>query len=376
MAWKIGVFFAYMFGFVIALPGLVLFLVQRQIGPLQWPPPPAYMVDAGWYMDKHDNFTNPRRLLGADRDVVRLTGLLSWAEDAVAAVNTDGTLAAAARFAEARGTEAGIATLLQQYGITRREPGPQGDRLTGAMSGVLRHDANRLQVVLGMDAAAVERRLAAVAPFAMVANPAARKLPSKGQLVACFVGVLGWALLQFFIFGRVASWVGMTEPAPDTPPVAAAVLEERLMALNRLDVPFTIRRGDRPNELIADWRYADAKWVDLMRVNGITRVHRLTLRLDEGPHNVRAMDSAAATDWSAGRGGADLRFKAEVGITFFAYERGGVLGLQIKDGRLTLDPVYAWRFNLQDLKGPVVEVITASGWSYKPVITFFRPIGG
>ncbi|MGE3936183.1 MAG: hypothetical protein AB7F67_23170, partial [Rhodospirillaceae bacterium] len=83
-------------------------------------------------------------------------------------------------------------------------------------------------------------------------------------------------------------------------------------------------------------------------------------------------------DWSAG-GGPDLgrlSWKTHYGITFFHYAHERVFGLQIVNGRPTLNPTYAYTFNLQEMKQPVIEVITNAGWTYKPVITFFRPIGG
>ena len=378
MTWKIGVFFiVYCFGFMLGLPALVLYFVQREIGPLQYPPPPAFSFDPTWTISG-GTFVDAARLLGAEGQVADLRQILTQADAAAASVNGDGTLAAAARFRDAGRTENGIATLLAQYGVTKRERLPAGERLTAreGMTGLLLRDPTRMLVVLGFQPGAAERRLARMPGLNLVPNPAARKVPTKNQLLMVGAGVFGWALLQFFIFGRVASWVATTPAAPGVEPVSAVVLQQRLMALNNRDMPFSVSRGTRPNEILVDWRYADAKWFDLMRVAGMRRTFRLTLRLDEGSHGARAMDSSAALDWSAGAGGDNLSFKRSYGITFVAYERGGVLGFQFKNGMPTLDPVYTWRFNLNELRGPVAEVITGSGWNYKPVITFFRPIGG
>src|SRR3546814_3414622 len=89
-------------------------------------------------------------------------------------------------------------------------------------------------------------------------------------------------------------------------PVAKEVLMQRLLALNEQDVPYSISRGNHDSELLIDWRYADAKWVDLMRVHGMNGTYRLVLRLDEGTHNVRAQDRYASFDWSAGRGPSQI----------------------------------------------------------------------
>ena len=62
--------------------------------------------------------------------------------------------------------------------------------------------------------------------------------------------------------------------------MAAETLMQRLLGINDQDVPYTISRGTRANEIVVDWRYADAKWLDLMRVHGMKKGYRLVLRFD------------------------------------------------------------------------------------------------
>lgn len=381
--WAVGrrvlVFFVvYLFGFMLGLPALVLFFVQREVGAMQWPPPPPVITFDGAWAARNGVFADPVGLLAADRQAVDLRQVLPSADAAAAAVNADGTLAAAARFPTRAAADHGTAVLLAQYGVNRREPAPVGERIVAreSMTGLLLRDDLRLLIVLGFQPGSAEARLARMPGLRGGVIVRQQKHATKDQLIVIGAGMFGWALLQFFLFGRVASWAATTEPEPGVAPVSAAVLRQRLLDLNHRDVPFTVAPGKRPNELVIDWRYADAKWFDLMRVAGLRRVFRLRIRLDEGPRAARAMDQWSAIDWSAGAGGAGLSFRTNFGITFYAVERGGVLGFQFKNGRLTLEPTYTWRFNLNHLRGPVAEVITSSGWRYKPVITFFRPIGG
>jgi hypothetical protein len=191
-------------------------------------------------------------------------------------------------------------------------------------------------------------------------------------------GIFIWAGLQFFIFGRVASWAGQEPAVPGVVPVAREVLMQQLLSLNEQDIPYAISRGARANELLVDWRYADAKWLDLMRVHGMSKGYRLVLRFDEGAHNVRAQDRYASFDWSAGRGPdlLSLNWNISLGITFYEYRHERVFGLQFKDGKPTFDLSYAYTFNLNELKQPMIEIIRHSGWNFRPVISFFRPIGG
>jgi hypothetical protein len=191
-------------------------------------------------------------------------------------------------------------------------------------------------------------------------------------------GIFVWAGMQFFIFGRVATWVSAVPAVPGIQPVAAETLMQSLLFINEQDVPYTIKRGKHRNELVVDWRYADATWLDLMRVHGMKKGYRLVFRFDEGAHNVRAQDRYASFDWSAGRGPdlLSLDWKVWLGITFYEYQHERVFGLQFKDGKPTFDLSYAYTFNLNELKQPMIEIIRHSGWNFRPVISFFRPVGG
>src|SRR3546814_16728904 len=114
---------------------------------------------------------------------------------------------------------------------------------------------------------------------------------------------------------------------------------QRLLSINDQDVPYTISRGTHTNEIIGDWRYADATWLDLMRAHGMRKGYRLVFRFDESGHNVRAQDRYASFDWSAGRGPdlLSLNWKMSLGITFYEYQHERVFGLQFKNGKPTFD---------------------------------------
>ena len=195
------------------------------------------------------------------------------------------------------------------------------------------------------------------------------------KLIA-FYGIFVWAGLQFFIFGRVASWVVQVPAVPGIQPVATEALMRSLLSINDQDVPYMIKRGKHHNELVVDWRYADAKWLDLMRLHGMRKGYRLVLRFDEGTRNVRAQDRYASFDWSAGPDLLSLNWQMSLGITFYEYQHERVFGLQFKDGKPTFDLSYAYTFDLNEMKQPMIEIVRHAGWNFRPVITFFRPIGG
>lgn len=184
-----------------------------------------------------------------------------------------------------------------------------------------------------------------------------------------FVGALAvYLFLIVLYFFKGAAWAG-TYRAKSSPPVTATELAARLDAINSLEVPFRIERGAQPNEFFATWRYADAKWLDLARARGMNRTFRIRMTLDERNGTVRATDYAASFDWSAGRGGADLEWKSSLGIVFFQYEHQRVVGLQLDEqGRFKPELSYAYTFNLNEMKSPLIEAVTHAGWNWRPTV--------
>ena len=84
---------------------------------------------------------------------------------------------------------------------------------------------------------------------------------------------------------------------------------------------------------------------------------------------MRATDEAATYDWSAGLGGANLEWKSLLGIVFFQYESQSSFGLGLDEqGRFTLRPDYQYTFDLNEMKSPLVETVTRSGWAWRPTV--------
>lgn len=182
-------------------------------------------------------------------------------------------------------------------------------------------------------------------------------------------GTLLMVVLYTLWFFKGAAWAGSSPAVPGAPRITATELAARLEAINALDVPFRIERGERPNEFIAAWRYADAKWVDHARAHGLRRTFRIRLTLDESACIVRATDYAAEFDWSAGRDGARIEWKAMMGIVFFQTEQRRVFGLQLDEqGRFKPELSYTYKFNLNEMKSPLMDAVTRAGWDWRPTV--------
>jgi hypothetical protein len=234
--------------------------------------------------------------------------------------------------------------------------------------------AGRTLVVLtGPDPRSLEQRLAASrivsvassdpsAPFDAAA--ADFWLYRPGVLVALTAGLLMLAALWFF---KGSAWAATIEPAPGVPPVTGQELERRLLAINDLDVPFAVEAGR--GSIVASWRFADARWIDLARAHGTRRTHRILMELDARAHTVRPVEQWTSLDASAGRGGASLRWVSGTGITFFQHEHQRVFGLQVDErGRFVPRLSYAYTFDLEEMKAPLVEAVRKAGWHWRPTM--------
>ena len=209
------------------------------------------------------------------------------------------------------------------------------------------------------------------------------KHPEKGLMTLLFTQHLslvllwmaGFLLLWFALLFRGGSWAGSITPAPGVAPVPAETLRARLLAVNDLGLPFQVREERPGGRLVAEWRIADARWAGVLQAGGLRKAHWVHLELDPAAHKVRAQDRDRAISWGAGVGTAGLSWSFFRGITFAQYERGAQVGLFFKDGRWTTT-AYDYRFQLAEMKNPLVEAVVGGGWTWAPVVTFFRPLGG
>lgn len=326
-------------------------------------------------------------------DVRRAHGeAFSGAEFAQFAVLPTGETVLLARFNGSSAAEKGWVNYLRVSGL-RDLPG-QGDsqrgyvvtRPTGDRAYAL-HMGNMMGVWTGKDDAAIRQRMLAGgfevpgrAPLGTEAAadsgvavgpapkaPAQSSSPLRVALIAAAIAVYGFVVVLYYFKG--VAWAGTYPARPGTAPVAAGDLMARLESINALGVPFQIERGAHPNELFATWRYGDAKWVDLARARGLRRSFRIRLVLDEKAATVRATDYVASVDWSVGRGGADLEWKAGIGLVLFQREHQRVFGLQLDEhGRFKPALSYAYTFNLQEMKSPLMEAVSHAGWNWRPTV--------
>lgn len=180
------------------------------------------------------------------------------------------------------------------------------------------------------------------------------------------------------IAGGMMAAALLAGPAPGAPPLGAAAVKERLLAVTRATAPFRIVDGSPDGvDLVAEWKIVDAEWNEIFARAGLKEVFRIFMKLDEPNHQVRAQDHYYSVEW---RKGVPLLVAALTGegnkwsrSTFkgqmYSYESGKAWAFTEDGG---FGQVYKYRFNTSEMKGPIKDAVTACGWKYKGV-AFGKP---
>lgn len=368
------------------LPIVIMFTLANLVRA-RLPPPPApgvaLAVQDGLFVEREKLFGTgiPPQLISDAKS--GLPGILDEAEVAEVGMTPEGETVIVAQFATPDQTKRASAAYWRGFRLQNtsgdedngwRAKRMQGDYLEMFTTG------RQLFVWTGLSKEAASARRAASDLASQF--PVLKPLPAPAAFPALqplgdflapawmkFTGIGMLVLLYSVMFFKGATWAGAAAPEAGVSSVPASELASRLLAISQLDVPFSIAQGEKPNEFIADWRYADAKWIDLARAHGLRRTFRIRLTLDETTHAVRATDYTAEFDWSAGRRGASLSWKAERGIVFFQKEQQRVFGLELDEhGRLKPELSYTWKFDLSEMKSPLIRAITQGGWTWHPMV--------
>ena len=175
--------------------------------------------------------------------------------------------------------------------------------------------------------------------------------------------VLIWMLFRLIVRSLAV------RPADGTPTLNRQQLVQRLLALNDPARPWIVR-PDPESDLVAEWKYADASWWGVLGKAGVKRAYRLRLYFDEARHQCGALDEFGQIDWSAGLLSAPrVHFSRSFfrGIQLVKMERSVAYGFKTPIGG-GAGKVFAYTFDIVEVKQPVIDAVCASGWTYQPSI--------
>jgi hypothetical protein len=160
-------------------------------------------------------------------------------------------------------------------------------------------------------------------------------------------------------------WItGTKEPAKGVAPVPAAELKAALLAINRSTAPFVVREdGSGPADLVAEWRIVDASWYEIFARAKLMKVAKVLMRIDDAAKEVRSVDQMWSIEWRVGVPSISLSAEAFRGQqTSIEFGSGYAFTEQFLPGQ-----VYRYRFSTKELKSPLQQVVTGSGWTWRGV---------
>jgi len=160
---------------------------------------------------------------------------------------------------------------------------------------------------------------------------------------------------------------GVKRPEEGTPALGRDEVLQRLTAIGGEQVPFTVRPGAEA-DLEVEWRIVDAQWYEIFAKAGLEKSHKILLALDETEHEVRALEQSWEVAWRAGVPELSLSMEKFQGRTMGSKSWGTGYALTGVDP-LDRGQVYKYRFDVSEMKDPVIAVTTGAGWSYVPVTT-------
>ena len=151
-------------------------------------------------------------------------------------------------------------------------------------------------------------------------------------------------------------------PIGGTPVLPDAEMRARLMAFNRPTSPWHLIDGSAEGvDFIAEWKITDAEWRETFSKAKVNSVFRITLKFDPLKAEVHGVDYEYSVEWSAGvpnlkpvaSGNQRQQATTSTAAAYHFTEE------------LRPYQVFNYRFHTEEIKRPIQNAITTSGWTYK-----------
>lgn len=156
---------------------------------------------------------------------------------------------------------------------------------------------------------------------------------------------------------------GTKKPKDDIPVLPSEQVHANLLALNRSDAPFVIREDGDNADLISEWRIVDSEWYEIFAKAGLSKVSQVLMRFDTEKDEVRSTDRWWTVKWTAGI--PELSIDKESSKGQGNYKEFGKAYAFTAEGKF--GEVYNYRFDTDELKNPLQDVVTSSGWTWRAV---------
>jgi len=167
--------------------------------------------------------------------------------------------------------------------------------------------------------------------------------------------------------GFMDSLKGVARAKEGAIPLPKAVLAKKLIDLNQDQLPFRIETGG-DIDLVAEWKIVDATWYEIFAKAKLDKTHKIWLSLNENEKAVKALEESFSVKWKAGVPNISVQAEKFQGRTIGNKSFG--IGYAFKGvDPLSYGQVYNYRFDVSEMKNPLIEIITSAGWDFVPVLS-------
>ena len=193
---------------------------------------------------------------------------------------------------------------------------------------------------------------------------------NAGAIIGIIIGLIGFGVgIGFALYALGFFQYLGGKKRSNIPPVSREALFSSILSLNDPSKPYRFSQG-KETDIIADWKYVDAKWCGILNKSGLKQTYRAMLFLDASRHTVRCFESSRSVSWKAGLQGTDPSFESTSsrfgGSILFKKSRGVGYGFKdLKGG--SPGKVYDFSFDVDDIREPVKDIVLKSGWEWVPV---------
>jgi hypothetical protein len=182
-------------------------------------------------------------------------------------------------------------------------------------------------------------------------------LIGAGAGVAAMIWGFGWF-----------EYLGGKKQLP-VPAIRKSDLVKKLLALNSDDIPYTIKPGVE-SDIFVEWNLVNARWRKLLGDEGIRKIYRAFIMIDEERHTARYLEETGSVEWSIGLDGRKspgVHFEK----TFFQgrvlFQKEMAVQYYIKpDG--SLGTAYKYVFDVSIVKQGIRQICESNGWEFVEVL--------
>jgi hypothetical protein len=189
-------------------------------------------------------------------------------------------------------------------------------------------------------------------------------MPLAG-IIGGIVGVLaalGGVFIALYSTGMFEYLGGKKKPGVES--IGKDKLKENILAVNNPDLPYQIKPAEN-TDFELTWKIADARWFGVFAKEGLKQTYRAYIYLDEAKSTVRLWQAVDSVEWVAGA--PKVHFQKEFFRGKVIYQKSYGVQYGVKEDK-SFGKVYEYRFDINDIVGPVRKAALDGGWEFVEVM--------